>query len=204
MSENYELRHRASDQLGGSIFKRTWLMLTVICFIANLIVSAASGLFAVAGVIITGAIEYGTCRITNNIILGKKPSLDDMFIGFDECFGNTLALFFFRNMFIFFWSLLLVFPGIIKSYSYAMSTYIQQRSENKSWQYSMDESKRLMDGYKGQLFRLDLSFIGWYILGACCLGIGILFVIPYHTMARTEFFEARLALDGESQPDNAN
>ena len=46
----------------------------------------------------------------------------------------------------------------------------------------------MMRGYKGKLFLLDLSFIGWYILGALCFGIGILFVAPYVTLARTNFY----------------
>ena len=47
-----------------------------------------------------------------------------------------------------------------------------------------------MKGYKGKLFCLDLSFIGWYILGALCLGVGVLFVMPYHETARANFYEA--------------
>ena len=47
-----------------------------------------------------------------------------------------------------------------------------------------------MDGHKWQLFCLDLSFIGWYFVGALCLGLGTLFVVPYHEMARANFYEA--------------
>ena len=47
-----------------------------------------------------------------------------------------------------------------------------------------------MKGYKGKLFCLDLSFIGWYIVGALCLGIGVLWVTPYHQTARANFYEA--------------
>jgi uncharacterized membrane protein len=46
----------------------------------------------------------------------------------------------------------------------------------------------MMKGYKWKLFCLDLSFIGWYFVGALCLGIGALFVYPYHYMARTNFY----------------
>ena len=46
-----------------------------------------------------------------------------------------------------------------------------------------------MNGHKWDLFVLDLSFLGWYIVGLLCLGIGVLWVIPYHNMARTHFYE---------------
>ena len=46
-----------------------------------------------------------------------------------------------------------------------------------------------MKGHKWELFKLDISFLGWYIVGALCLGVGILFVLPYHELARTNFFK---------------
>ena len=52
------------------------------------------------------------------------------------------------------------------------------------------ESRRMMDGYKWQLFCLDLRFVGWYLLGALCFGVGILFVFPYHMVARANFYDA--------------
>ena len=55
----------------------------------------------------------------------------------------------------------------------------------------------MMDGHKWQLFCLDFSFLGWYIVGALCFGIGVFFVAPYHQMARANFYEA---LKAEQQP----
>jgi len=43
-------------------------------------------------------------------------------------------------------------------------------------------------GQKADLFVLDLSFIGWIILGLICCGIGILFVLPYPQAARVEVY----------------
>lgn len=48
----------------------------------------------------------------------------------------------------------------------------------------------MMNGHRMELFLLDLSFIGWYIVGALCLGLGTLWVIPYHQAARTQFYVA--------------
>ena len=86
--------------------------------------------------------------------------------------------------------MLFIIPGIVKSYSYSMSYYLQQEDKSKDWKACLDESRSRMDGHKGQLFLLDLSFIGWYIVGLLCLGVGTLFVVPYHDMARTNFFMA--------------
>lgn len=44
-------------------------------------------------------------------------------------------------------------------------------------------------GHKGAMFVLDLSFLGWYILGALALGIGILFVHPYVNTTFAELYQ---------------
>jgi hypothetical protein len=59
-----------------------------------------------------------------------------------------------------------------------------------TWKQALDESKSLTDGYKMDLFLLDLSFIGWYIVGALCLGIGTLWVEAYHMAAKANFYNA--------------
>ena len=56
------------------------------------------------------------------------------------------------------------------------------------WKQCIDESRRMMNGCKWKLFVLDLSFLGWYILGALCCGIGVLWVDPYRRAARAEFY----------------
>lgn len=45
-----------------------------------------------------------------------------------------------------------------------------------------------MVGNKSDLFLLDLSYIGWYLLSILTLGILLLWVVPRHQTARTLFF----------------
>ena len=70
-------------------------------------------------------------------------------------------------------------PGIIKAYSYSMAFFIKADHPEYDWRTCLDESKRLTSGHKMDLFVLDLSFIGWGIIGALCLGIGSLWVMSY-------------------------
>ena len=71
-----------------------------------------------------------------------------------------------------------------------MAYYIMVDHPEYTWKQCLDESQKMMKGHKGQLFCLDLSFIGWYIVGMLCLGLGVLWVYPYHHVARTEFYHA--------------
>lgn len=200
-----ELRARARAQLGGGIFQTQWMLTLVVCFLYDLLLSAAGSLsFFVGTILLAGALEYGLCRVLVSSVRGKSVDINDMFKGFSEDFTNTLLLGLMKSIFLFLWSLLFVIPGIVKSYSYAMSTYIQQDSPNKDWQYCLDESRRVMNGRKWNLFCLDLSFIGWYLVGYLCCGIGILFVIPYHQQARANFYEViRKAECGEADAEAA-
>lgn len=46
----------------------------------------------------------------------------------------------------------------------------------------------MMNDHKLDLFLLDLSFIGWYLLGSLCFGLGTLWVAPYHKAAKAQFY----------------
>jgi uncharacterized membrane protein len=46
----------------------------------------------------------------------------------------------------------------------------------------------MTDGEKLEIFILDLSFIGWYILGALALGIGVFFVQPYYDATHAQLY----------------
>ncbi len=188
MLPNKELRRMARAQLGSSIFSNYWLMMLVACLIGSVIVSITS-FFPVLALIVIGPVSFGLARLSANRAKGKEQiEFGDLFSGFSENFANSCILGLLSTIFIFLWSLLFLIPGIVKSYSYSMAYYIQQDDPSKDWRTALNESRAMMRGYKGKLFLLDLSFIGWYILGALCFGIGILFVAPYVTMARTNFY----------------
>ena len=45
-----------------------------------------------------------------------------------------------------------------------------------------------MNGFKWKLFKLQLSFIGWFLLGAVLCGFGMIFVLPYFEATMAEFY----------------
>ena len=69
-----------------------------------------------------------------------------------------------ESVIIFALSLLLIFPGIIIAYSYRQSLYILIDHPELSPIKCMKLSRQLMKGHKLELFKLDLSLLGWYIL----------------------------------------
>jgi len=79
-------------------------------------------------------------------------------------------------------------PGIIASYSYAMTPYILAENPGLRANEAISRSKEMMDGYKGELFLLHLTFIGWDLLAVLTLNIGHLWLNPYKHAAEAAFY----------------
>ncbi len=111
-----------------------------------------------------------------------------LFDGFSDYFRIFVAELL-KGIYVLLWSLLLIVPGIIKTYSYAMTEFILKDNPEISGEKAICESMRMMQGHKMQLFLLDLSMIGWLILSLLTLGIGLLFLYPYYYSAHAHFYE---------------
>ncbi len=88
----------------------------------------------------------------------------------------------------FLWYLLLIIPGIIKYYSYRLVPYILADNPNIGYKRALELSTRMTDGHKWTWFVLDLSFLGWYLLGLLAFAIGTLFVLPYQNATNAELY----------------
>ncbi|MGN7763818.1 DUF975 family protein [Paenibacillus sp. 22594] len=77
----------------------------------------------------------------------------------------------------FLWFLLLIIPGIIKSYAYSQVPYILAGNPNIGYKRAVELSRQMTHGHKFNMFVLDLSFIGWILLGLLALGISIVSAI---------------------------
>ncbi|GAA0736372.1 DUF975 family protein [Clostridium oceanicum] len=93
-----------------------------------------------------------------------------------------------RSVYLYLWYLLLVIPGIIKTYSYRMVPYILADNPYIGYNRAIELSNEMTRGQKWDMFVLDLSFIGWYILGALAFGVGTLFVNPYANSTLAELY----------------
>ena len=88
--------------------------------------------------------------------------------------------------------LLFIIPGIVKSYEYMMIPYLLAEHPEMTRQEAFAESKQMMDGNKWDAFVLDLSFIGWTLLGVCTFGILLVFYVePYIYLTRAELYHAK-------------
>lgn len=93
-----------------------------------------------------------------------------------------------RGIYNFLWFLLLIIPGIIKYYAYSMVPYILSDNPNIGHKRAIEISNAMTDGQKFDMWVLDLSFIGWYLLGTLLFFIGVLFVRPYEYATKAELY----------------
>lgn len=114
--------------------------------------------------------------------------------GFKNYAHNVLGMFH-MGILITLWTLLLVIPGIIKLFSYAMTPYILVDRPELSTREAIHESRRMMKGRKWSLFCLELSFIGWALLCVLTLGIGNLWLAPYIYTSQASFYQNILEED---------
>ena len=196
MRSRKEIKRTARELLGHNIFGDKWLYMLIAVLLASLFASFVSS-FGI-GIILVGAIMIGYHRMLLAVARrqDEKADIAKLITGFtDDKLGDNIILGLLHTLFVFLWSLLFIIPGIVKSYSYAMCYYIKIDHPEMEANDCITESRRLMRGHKWQLFVLDLSFLGWYIVGLLCLGIGTLWVDPYHELAKAEFYRS---LIGES------
>jgi uncharacterized membrane protein len=182
MKENAELRAMARNQLKG-----TWLA-AVGLFLVYGIIMGASSLVVVGPLVLGGPLTLGYVGYFLKKPRGETGKLENLFDGFKQ-FGSSFLLNLLQNIFIVLWSCLLIIPGIVKSFSYAMAFYIMKDNPDIGALEAITQSRKMMVGYKWKLFCLYFSFIGWILL--CCLtfGIGLLWLVPYMETSRANFYE---------------
>ena len=185
---NAELRYRARCALGGKIFNSTWLYPLLFSLIVGLISSFTSAI--IIGILCSGIIMIGNAKyylyLNRGII--KYDNFNVALEGVKYNVMDNVVVGLLYEIFLLLWTLLFIIPGIVKSYSYAMTFYIKVDHPEYSADQAITESRILMQGNKLKLFMLDLSFIGWILLGSLCFGIGVLWVVPYMESAHAEFY----------------
>lgn len=95
--------------------------------------------------------------------------------------GKVILLSIVEGVFIFLWSMLFVIPGIIAAYRYSFAMLNLCENPELGVMEALNLSKQQTFGYKWQLFVLQLSFIGWYLLAAAAMWVywaAVYFLLP--------------------------
>lgn len=155
----------------------------ILLFIVLFIVIAAIHAF------LFNPLEAGTARFfVRN--LNDKAEIRELAYCYDHGYLNVVKTVFLRDLYIVLWGLLLIIPGIIKSYEYRMVNYILAENPEMNTKDVFAMSRDMMRGNKWRTFVLDLSFLGWHLLSLITIGLaGIFYVFPYRNMTNAALYE---------------
>ena len=130
----------------------------------------------------------------------ESVDLENLFDGFrGGRYTRVFCALFLVNLFTFLWALLLIIPGIMKAFSYALTPYILLDEPELTAKQAIARSCEIMQGRRWKLFCLYLSFIGWGILSLLTFGIGFLWLVPYMNASIAAFYEdARAEYEAEN------
>lgn len=119
----------------------------------------------------------------------NSADLNHLGFSFDKTrYMDIVKAMLWRALINFLWFLLLIIPGIIKLYAFRMVPFILADNPNIGYKRALNLSERMTDGHKFNIFVLDLSFIGWFLLGVLALFIGVFFVLPYVNATQAELY----------------
>lgn len=179
--DSYDRTYTDDSGFGEITNNRFFVRLATIALIVSII-------FLILRLIVGYSLEVGGRKFFIKATEGE----DDMgylLYGFkNKRYLNILKTMFTRDLYTTLWTLLFIIPGIIKSYSYRMVPYILADNPYMNRKRAIEISKQMTVGQKLDIFTLDFSFLGWYILGTFLFFIGVIFVLPYDNATNAELY----------------
>jgi uncharacterized membrane protein len=156
------------------------------------VVGGIAGTVSFVSLILGGVIQLGYAGYLLKQHDREIHSVKDIFSQFDR-FGQGFLQLLLRNIYTFLWGLLFLIPGIVKSFAYAMTPFIMAENPDMTAKEAIRLSKEKMDGHKGELFWLGLTFFGWSLLAPLTGGIGYIFLNPYMNAAYAAFYRDKIS-----------
>ena len=132
----------------------------------------------IINIFVGSPLEVGIRRFFQEATEGNIK-ISNIFFAFKNNYINIVKVMFIRNIVIELWSLLLIFPGVVKSFQLYFIPMQLAQNPNLTYKEAAKESKQMTNGDKLHIFGLNLSFIGWMLLGMVFAGVGVLLVYPY-------------------------
>ena len=187
-------------------FWKPFLLYMLACFIIGFVVGIIEGIIGVdpesfwAALIQTVMLlailpmAVGLISYFIKLVKGEKPNAkEELFSKYSsKHLWRILVICILAELIVCGWTLLLIVPGIICAFKFAMTYYVlaeQSPKELKEGEAAYKVSTRLMDGHKWDYFVFCLSFIGWVLLCAVTLGIALIWFFPYFMTAQTMYYE---------------
>ncbi|MEG1499657.1 MAG: hypothetical protein RR400_01095 [Clostridia bacterium] len=173
----------------GKIFGTNFLRMQGAVLVCATIIVALN-FFTFAGpflaFIASGFISLGYIQFSINLFKNKKPTIESVFDSWRRIVPAAV-LRLLQFVFVFFWGLLLIVPGIIAAINYSFAMSIMSEKKDISAFDALCESKELVKGQRDNIFVVYLLFFFFMILIFCAsmalpLLVNLFFPLPVWTM----------------------
>lgn len=181
------MKSMAKEQIRGNI--GVLFAITLLMALIMLGVTCIPLVGYVASLLLGSAFSLAIYRIYLELADGLRPRVGDMFSQVQN-FWPAFKVNFLVGLFTYLWSLLFLIPGIIKACSYSQAMYILAENPEMGALDAINQSKEMMEGHKMEYFLLELSFVGWFLLGPFTLGLLYIWLIPYMQATFTNFYKS--------------
>lgn len=198
-SRDYAFNHK------GIVWRALWIVYifgfgtsffsSVIYLVNQSLSDGLSSFIDIVSLIITPTILVTFYTYITKQLNGIEVEYDEELEKHKNNWFNYTCTYFMVNLFVTLWSFLFIIPGIIKSLEYSQVMYIQSENPNMTWKECLKRSKQVMDGHKMELFKLELSFIGWFLLCVVTSGIALIWVVPYYQVTLVKYHQSLFNID---------
>ncbi len=155
-------------------------------------------IFIAIDILVINPLVVGCDNFFLNNRRDSETKVSAISFGFNTNYMNIVKVKFLTDLFIALWTLCLIVPGIIKLYEYRFVSYLLSENPDMDYKTAQQTSTQLMNGHKMAAFWLDLSFIGWLILGGITFNlVNVFYTFPYIQATNAELYIA-LAHPAES------
>lgn len=203
MSSRADLKLKAKESLKGKLGDAiaitllfgliTFMVLFFTEFILEIfsIHEFAQGIITeIISILVSGLLSFGYCSYFLKISREENPNIQELWSKTNLLISYIIVTVLI-SIFTTLWTLLFIIPGIIATINYSMTYYILL-DEDISPLEAISKSKKLMIGHKLDYFLLNLSFIGWILLGIFTCGILYIWLIPYIYVTNLHFYNELL------------
>jgi uncharacterized membrane protein len=160
-------------------------------WVLSALVSAMTA--GIAGLLLLPPLTIGLYAYFLAIWRGESAGFETLFSGFSRYVQSLVAVLW-MWLWTTLWSCLFVIPGLIKALSYFATPYLVSDYPDLDPREALKISMRITQGHLMEIFIMNLSFFGWYLLSAFTLGIlALVHVHPYQQISMAGLYESLLA-----------
>ncbi|MBQ2785679.1 MAG: DUF975 family protein [Oscillospiraceae bacterium] len=116
--------------------------------------------------ILGSVVEVGYMKFNLDLVDRQKEAEIGTMFGYFQFWKTTACARLLQSVYVLLWSLLFIIPGIIATYSYAMTSYILAENPELTASEAIERSKQMMSGNRWRLFCVQISLLYCNIIGS--------------------------------------